>query len=270
MDVLTVIVLLIFGTVVGAIGTLIGAGGGFFVVPLLILCYNFSPQEAVGTSLVVVFLNVLSGTFAYVKQNKIDYDTGLKFAVAASPGVLIGTHLAKSFSPAFFKVAFSMILMLMSYYLLSNRTVEVSMANNQGQVTKRKIVDSSGDTHAYSINMEVGLAGSLFIGFLASMFGLGGGIIHVPFMVLLLGIPTHIATATSHFMLTIVVFLALLNFFLLGSVNSDFAVIIGIGSIIGAYIGANFAAQTDEAVIRKIVGLTICVISVEMLLSLFG
>ncbi len=271
MDIFTVIILLVFGIAVGTVGTLIGAGGGFFVVPLLVLCYNYSPQEAIGTSLAVVFLNVLSGTFSYIKQNRIDYDLGFKFDVAASPGVLIGAHIARSFSPSAFKVAFAMLLMLMSYYLLSNKAIEVIRTGNQHKVMhKKKIVDTFGNIHEYSFDMEMGMAGSLFIGFMASMFGLGGGIIHVPFMVLLLGIPTHIATATSHFMLVIVVFLALLNFLVMGRVNIDFAVIIGTGSIIGAYQGARLASETDGAVIRKIVGLALCAISIEMLLSLFG
>ena len=53
------------GASVGVVGTLIGVGGGFIVVPILLIFYGFSPQHAIGTSMVVVFLNALSGTFSH-------------------------------------------------------------------------------------------------------------------------------------------------------------------------------------------------------------
>ncbi|MDH4027496.1 MAG: sulfite exporter TauE/SafE family protein [Nitrospirota bacterium] len=262
--------LILFGLMIGTAGTLIGAGGGFFVVPFLMLCYDFPPQTAVGTSLAVVFLNVLSGTFAYIKQRKIDYDLGIKFAVAASPGVLVGVHIAKSFSPFFFVTAFSLILFLTSYYLLAGKNIAVARAGSNSPLMKKKMVDSCGNTHEYDVDMEVGFAGSFFVGFMSSMFGLGGGIIHVPFMVLLLGIPMHIATATSHFMLAIVSFLGVLDYLILGNIDVDFAALIGVGSIMGAYIGAHLSTVTDGSLIRKIIGLALIVIALRMLLTLFG
>ena len=60
------------GVVIGAFGTLIGAGGGFLLVPLLLLVYHLSHPTAVGTSLALVFLNAASGTIAYLRQRRVD------------------------------------------------------------------------------------------------------------------------------------------------------------------------------------------------------
>ena len=64
------------GFLVGAFGTLIGAGGGFLLVPLLLIGYHFPPPEAVGTSLSLVFLNAASGSFAYLRQRRVDLSLG--------------------------------------------------------------------------------------------------------------------------------------------------------------------------------------------------
>lgn len=79
-------VLFVAGLGIGALGTLIGAGGGWMIVPLLLFGYHFSPQEAVGTSLAVVFLNALSGSVAYMAQRRVLYKMGLAFAAATIPG----------------------------------------------------------------------------------------------------------------------------------------------------------------------------------------
>lgn len=65
------------GVGIGAFGTLIGVGGGFLMVPLQIILYGFEPRLVVGTSLVFVFFNTLSGSLAYLRQKRIDVKFGL-------------------------------------------------------------------------------------------------------------------------------------------------------------------------------------------------
>src|SRR5262249_57780964 len=74
------------GLAIGAFGTLIGAGGGFLLVPLLVLGYHLQPAHAVGTSLSLVFLNAASGSAAYLRQRRVDLSLGWKFAAATIPG----------------------------------------------------------------------------------------------------------------------------------------------------------------------------------------
>lgn len=79
------------GLAVGAFGTLIGAGGGFILVPILLLMYpDKSPETITSISLAVVFFNALSGSIAYSKMKRIDYKSGLIFATATIPGSVLG------------------------------------------------------------------------------------------------------------------------------------------------------------------------------------
>src|SRR3954451_14075280 len=89
--------LVLLGLMVGTFGTLIGAGGGFLLVPILLLLYpNASGETITSLSLAVVFFTALSGSIAYARLRRIDYRTGLIFAVAGVPGSILG-----SWSPGF-------------------------------------------------------------------------------------------------------------------------------------------------------------------------
>jgi uncharacterized membrane protein YfcA len=106
--------LFLSGLGIGALGTLIGAGGGWMIVPLLLFGYHFSPQEAVGTSLAVVFLNALSGSAAYMVQGRVLYRMGLAFAFATIPGALLGASLVQYLDSRWFSMLFGVFLLLIA------------------------------------------------------------------------------------------------------------------------------------------------------------
>src|SRR3990172_7069262 len=118
MDVLQAIRFVVFGLFVGAYGTLIGAGGGFLMVPMFLLVYGATPQNAVGTSLAVVFLNAVSGTISYARQKRIDYRTGVRFAIATLPGAAIGAYLSSYLTSGFFNLVFGLLLVATALFLI--------------------------------------------------------------------------------------------------------------------------------------------------------
>ena len=83
--------LTILGLAIGAYGTLIGAGGGFILMPLLLLVYpKDPPQTLAAISLIVVFFNAASGSLAYARMKRIDYRSGLLFSSVGIPGAILG------------------------------------------------------------------------------------------------------------------------------------------------------------------------------------
>jgi uncharacterized membrane protein YfcA len=79
------------GAGVGLYGTLIGAGGGFVLMPILLLLYpKMAPEHLTAISLAVVFFNAFSGSESYALMKRIDYKSGLMFATATIPGAMIG------------------------------------------------------------------------------------------------------------------------------------------------------------------------------------
>ena len=267
LGVLGAIIVFHTGVLIGVVGTLIGAGGGFIHVPVLMIFYGFSPQHAIGTSMAVVMLNAISGTFAYIAQKRIDYEIGIKYAVAASPGVLVGALLSQFFTVGSFSVIFSLLLMILSYYLFSGKEFYVVRTKVAQAPNTRYLKDATGEEFSYAPDMSVGFSASILIGVFSGLFGIGGGIIHVPLMYSVLGIPVHIATATSHFILAITSFLGSIVFVGLGYVDLDYAVLLGIGTIIGASFGAWLSLKTHPDIIKKVIALCLFLLALRLLMD---
>src|SRR5947208_3524453 len=109
------------GLAASTFGTLIGAGGGFIIVPALLL---FGPEVfqragyASGTSLAVVVVNGLSATYSYGRQGRIDYRTGLMLAVATIPGAIIGAILTEGMDRRVFNLIFGVLLCAIALFIL--------------------------------------------------------------------------------------------------------------------------------------------------------
>src|SRR5881409_2038759 len=159
--------LVFLGFVVGAFGTLIGAGGGFLLVPLLVLGYHFPPAQAVGTSLSLVFLNAASGSVAYLRQRRVDLSLGWKFAAATIPGAIIGAFLTRSISSSAFNLLFGIVLVAIAALLFSG----IAMAPSS-RAGVRQVVDASSEAHTYRVDVWKGIVVSLFVGFMSSILGI--------------------------------------------------------------------------------------------------
>jgi len=244
--------LFILGLSVGTIGTLIGVGGGFILVPIFLLVLHYSPQHAVGTSLAVVCLNALSGTVAYVKQKKVYYDAAIRFSLATLPGAVIGSYLAHYFTNRSFYISFGFLLIAIALLLYFNTKPET---------------DSSCNKDTFQYNRILGTSLSILVGFLSSIFGIGGGIIHVPAMIILLGFQTHTATATSHFVLAVSSAFGVATHSLLGNILITPALVIGSGVILGAQLGAYIAPKTNSRSITLLLSLALIILGLRMIVS---
>jgi uncharacterized membrane protein YfcA len=260
--------LVIFGIMVGAYGTLIGAGGGFIMVPVMLLVLGMTPQRAVGTSLTVVFLNGLSGTLSYLKQRRVDVGTGWQFALATVPGAVLGAYLSVFFTARLFQVIFGLLLVGLSLFLVwrpGDAAGEARPKLSGRFDVYRVLVDAHGITYAYSYNRVYGLLLSFVVGFLSSIFGIGGGVIHVPAMVHLFGIPAHVASATSHFILAISSSVGAATHIALGHVDFWMAAPLGLGVIFGAQIGAALSRRLRGSLIVRLLSLALTLVGLRLL-----
>ena len=189
--------LLPLGLVIGAFGTLIGAGGGFILVPVLLLVYPQEKTELItGISLAVVFFNALSGSAAYARMKRIDYQSGAIFAVATVPGAILGAISTAYLRRGVFDLIFGILMIVAGIYLWTSHKDERRMASphethvasnpRRSFWSKRDLVDADGEHYHYEFNPNIGIVLSIFVGFLSSLLGVGGGFIHVPILVRLL------------------------------------------------------------------------------------
>jgi uncharacterized membrane protein YfcA len=262
----------LLGLIVGTLGTLVGAGGGFVLVPLLLFIYPHDPPEVITTiSLAVVFLNALSGSAAYARQRRIDYRSGLMFSGAAIPGSILGAFTVRFISRGGFNVIFGVLLVAIAVFIATRPTSMVQVRTHRRGETMRSLRDREGHTYVWYFPAARGIVLSFFVGFLSSMLGIGGGIIHVPILVIVLTFPIHVATATSHFVLAITAFSGTLTHILAGEFGEAWrrTLLLGIGVVTGAQIGAALAPRARPALITRSLAAGLALVGVRLLLKVF-
>ncbi|HYC29750.1 MAG TPA: sulfite exporter TauE/SafE family protein, partial [Chitinophagaceae bacterium] len=176
------------GLAVGCIGTLIGAGGGFILVPVLLFIFPKLPPEAVTSiSLGVVFLNATSGSIAYAKMRRIDYKSAAMFALATLPGAVLGAYFTSAIPRHVFDILLGALLILIAAFLLIKPQYRKPLKGSQTWgIVHRSVTDNKGNHYEYSFNKWTGIGLSFVVGYISSLLGIGGGIIHVPALTSLL------------------------------------------------------------------------------------
>ncbi|HEY4206204.1 MAG TPA: sulfite exporter TauE/SafE family protein [Puia sp.] len=263
------------GFLVGGLGTLIGAGGGFILVPVLLFLYpSLRPDAITAVSMAIVACNAISGTFAYARAQRIDYKAGMQFAAFTIPGSILGVMITRYISRSFFAVLFGSLLVLMAFYLLLKKEGGKKPAVNRGygrSTQVRILTDKQGETYRYSFNKYIGWGISLVVGFISPILGIGGGIIHVPALINWLQFPVHVATATSHFILAIMSVVSVTVHIIQGSYH-DVAIqrmvlCLGIGAILGAQAGAYFSHRVKGRAIERALAISLGLVGIRILLG---
>ena len=218
---------IVLGIGVGAFGTLIGAGGGLIFVPVFLYLFtDWSPAMVVGTSLTIVMFNAMSASTAFIKQKKILYSAAIWFTLATIPGSYLGAVASEGFD----------ISMLKSLQL-----------------------------HELTYSKTIGCLISVVVGFISSVFGIGGGLIHVAALVYILGFPTHVATATSQFILFLSTITGVVTHYSLGHIQWNIAIACGIGAVIGAQLGAAIAKRLKATSILMVFSLGVGILALRLI-----
>jgi uncharacterized membrane protein YfcA len=266
----TAILLCLLGFGVGAFGTLVGAGGGFILTPVLLLLYpRDTPALITAISLVAVFFNAGSGSIAYARQRRIDYRSGLLFAACTLPGSVLGVLVADHVSRPGFDVAMGVVLVALAAWLLRGR--EEPHGHGHGTGAPRVLIDRGGKEYRYRANLRLGALCSVGVGFISSFLGIGGGVVHVPLLVALLGFPTHIATATSHLVMAIMALVATITHAVSGTFHHGLglrrAAALSVGVVFGAQLGALLSQRLSGRLIQRLLAAGLLLLGMRLVLS---
>ena len=261
---LTYLWLFPLGLGIGAFGTLIGAGGGFILVPILLIVYPDENTELITSiSLAVVFFNALSGSFAYARMKRIDFKSGIVFAVATIPGAILGAISVAYVPRQVFDIVFGVIMIAAGAFLWlsakedhahgSAKAAATNSNTSTSKLTFRDFIDADGVRYQYAYNPAIGIVLSVFVGYVSSLLGVGGGFIHVPALSRLLNFPVHVATATSHFVLAVMALTGTIVHIFNGAFEHGVrrTAILAVGVLIGAQIGARLSNRIGgKSIIR--------------------
>lgn len=249
------------GFCVATYGSIVGAGGGFLLVPLFLLLYKLPHDLAVGTSLAIVTANALSGTLGYVRDKKIDYRAGVVFALFTFPGAVAGAYTVDLVSGPTFQKVFGISLAVVALYLLfrgaRKDAVPYRGKMGWGWVTRAR----------YQYFEPVGATVSLAVGAISSWLGIGGGVVHVPLMAEVLRFPVHTAVATSHFVLGFTALVGSVIHFSQGHVHLLTAIPASLGALLGAQLGVRIAKTLKGPIIVRALSLTLLAVAARLLLG---
>lgn len=270
--------LILIGFLIGTIGTLIGAGGGFILVPLLIIMQpTFSPETITAISMVVVASNAISGSIAYMSTKRVDYKAGIIFALCTIPGSILGVFTTKIIPRNVFDIIFGIILFGLAVFLFLKGGKKQSI--NKPETAHKNwiqqhLVDKWNQKYDYAYDLRMGTLLSVFVGYFSPLLGIGGGIIHVPAMVEWLRFPIHIATATSHFILAIMATVSVIVHISEGSYADPLILKMVIGLVIGVIPGAQLGAFLSRSIhgkmIIKALAVSLGIVGVRILISRFS
>ncbi len=239
-----------FGIIVGFVGSLVGVGGGFLMVPYFTIGLLFSKEQAVGTSLGVIVANAGSALLGYARQRRIDWRVGAVLGLSALPGTLFGQRTNFKMDAVAFDFTFAGLVAIAGVLTVAFRAEDRPGLAWFRRGARRRLVDATGTTFEYDMNLWVAAAASVAVGFVSSLFGVGGGFLHVPMLILLYGVPVHIAMPTSALALAITTAGGVVQYALAQRVDLQTLLYVGLGAFLGAQAGVLVAPRLSGRALR--------------------
>jgi len=261
--------LVILGIIAGTFGSLLGLGGGIITVPALLYLstivegLHITPQIAVGTSLVVIIFTALSSTIAYTKQNKVDYQCALIFFIGSGPGSIFGAYVNKFVDIHSFNIYFGAFVIFISLLLMVKGKLKPS--NKTWRIQRSYFEEPTNTTHMYGYNVSLGIFISFFVGMASGLFGIGGGTLLVPAMLLLFQFPAQVAVATSMFIIFLSSILGSLTHFYLDNINWLYVLALAPGAWLGGKLGAYISTKMKGTAIVVVFRITLIFIGVRLI-----
>ncbi|MHA1989742.1 MAG: sulfite exporter TauE/SafE family protein [Candidatus Hodarchaeales archaeon] len=288
MDITLYLILIITGFFIGILSAMVGIGGGLVTVPILIFFFNQTPDVATAISTVVIIFTSSTGAFTYYRQKRIDLRTGGFFALIVIPSAFIGGKITEYLDANVFVLIFGLLMIfvaLRKIFLDINSSKSSSQSNSEvttnteteskyglipQDTEKRILVDNSGKVFHYNVKVRKALIGALFGGFIGGLLGVGGGVIFVPVLTSLAGLPAHIAVATSTFTIVFSSTSASIAKISSGLVLYDYVFALGIGTVFGARLGALKVGKISSKNLLNIFYAIVILAGIRSILSAFG
>jgi uncharacterized membrane protein YfcA len=247
---------ILFGALVGFALGMTGGGGSLLAVPLLIYGLSIAPREAFGVSLAAVGATALIGVIPRIRAGQVELGTGVLFAIAGMLGAPLGTWVAGMIPETVLLVLFSILMLVVAGRLWSKSSQKASSSDvacetNDSRSTCQRTSDGRLRLSS-KCAMLLGLVG-LTAGFLSGMFGVGGGFVIVPALVLFSGMPIHKAVATSLLVIVLVSVSGVASHFAAGrGISLEITGLFVLGGVVGMSLGRVVSERLPAAILQRV------------------
>ena len=284
--------LVLFGVSIlaGVLGSLLGLGGGFVVVPVLTLVFHLDIRLAIGTSIVAVAATSSAGAARNVTESITNLRVATFLALATTLGAVTGALLAGVFDARFLFALFGIVLAVSGVQMVRKRripvardpipamaTIGVAVAFTEGVDRGGALADRLALHSAYFdeaeglevpyvvVNTGLGLGLMYLAGALSGLLGIGSGVLKVPAMDLAMHIPMKVSTATSNLLIGLTAAASAVVYFARGDIDPLIAGPVAIGVLLGATQGSKWLAGMRSDRLRVLFVSVLGVVAVQMI-----
>ncbi len=277
------VVIVMLGLGVGLLSGMFGVGGGFLTTPLLIV-YGIPPTVAAASSASQVTGASVSGVFAHLRRQGVDLHMGgvlIAGGVLGSGAGALLFRLLQATGQIDTVIAILYVLMLGSIgWLMLSESLGAIRAQRLGSAPKARrrrhhpmVAALPLRWRFYRSGLYISPLAPLLLGFatgiLTMLLGVGGGFILIPAMLYLLGMPAQVVVGTSLFQILFVTAAAtMVHSVTTKAVDIVLAVLLLLGSVVGAQLGARFAAKARPEYLRLVLAVMVLLVALRMVLGL--
>jgi uncharacterized membrane protein YfcA len=256
----------------GLIGSLVGLGGGVFVVPLLTLAFGLSIHDAIGASIVSVIATSSGAAAAYVRDRITNLRVGMFLEIATTLGAICGAFLSAIAPTGALFLIFGVVLLVSAAPLVVKLGEELPAGVRPDRWSKALALSSSYPDRrlrrevSYNVtHVPAGFSLMYVAGLISGLLGIGSGTFKVLAMDTAMRLPMKVSTTTSNFMIGVTAAASAGIYFERGDINPMVAAPVALGVLLGATFGARVLAKLANATIRKIFLPLLALIALEML-----
>ncbi len=253
------------GAIAGGLGSLLGIGGGVFLVPLLHAGFGLDFKVAAATGLMTVIATSSAVSAGTAGRNLINLRLGMLLEVASAVGGLVAGITVKRLSTdslsLIFAVVTASIAILMVSRLDKRNILEASV--DPGSLGGRFHDEDTGREIVYRVKrLPIGMLASLLAGAVSGTLGIGGGILKVPILNAWCGVPMRAAAATSALMIGVTAAASAPQYFARGEINPPVAAAAVLGVLMGSRAGLLFGARARVKWLKLLMALVLAAVSV--------
>jgi uncharacterized protein len=265
-----IILLFVISALVSSFGTLVGFGGGVFMVPILVIVFKIPINIAVGSVIFALFPAAVISSYFNIKEKKVDYRAGITLEIPTMVGTVIGALLTKILPLKLVEIGFSIIIFLVGIF-------NVKTAGDVEQVNRKESIfyklNSIGPgiirrTKYGAYKMSFLLSGlfGMVSGIIAGFLGIGGGFMKTPIMVNVFNLHPEVATSTALFMIVFTSLTGSISHYILGNIHFTYASPIVLGFIVGAFAGNFWGIKIKGKSLKIYIGVGLILAALSVLI----
>jgi uncharacterized protein len=265
------VVVVAAGAVAGLLGSMLGLGGGVFLVPFLNVVLGFPINVAAGVGLMTVVATssvVARGTGA---SGIVNLRLGMVLQIAAASGGYFGGTIVRRIPEHVLQLMFASVTAVIAVIMLSrleHRNVILDRSRETGRFGGRYFDGESGQEIVYRTRrLPAALVVSFVAGSVSGLLGIGGGILQVPALNAWCGVPMRAATATSAVMIGITAAASAPLYYSRGDILAPLAAAAVIGTLLGSRAGLRLAARARAKWLKAFMAVVLALVSITYLLE---